>query len=156
MAKFVFHRVKLCKVLYDLGPEYPHRDGIEQQFLPHSQYGSLFLSRSPQSPLTYGMHEDVSSSIDEDAQAVRLERVASQTLSIHAFLQLPNEQLVESAPAVRLLIQAQLVSAPHVAYDEPHVELALLGLLGLDHYPLRKAPCTRLVAELPIRPYGKV
>ena len=156
MPEFFFHGMVLCKVQDDLGLEDSHRDGVEQQFLPYGEDGRLFQPGSPQCPLTHGVQEYVCRGVDEDAQAVGLEGVAGEAVAVHALLELPYEQLVTSAPAVGLLVEALLVRAPDVGDGEPDVELSLLGVFRLDHDPLRQEPRAGLVVELPVSPHGVV
>ena len=156
MPELVFHRMVFGKVENNLGLEYPHCDGIEQQFFPDGEYGGLFQSCSPQRPLADGVHKDVCRGMDEDAQAVGLEGVAGEAVAVHALLELPYEQLVAPAPAVGVLIEALLVDVPDVGHDEPDVEFAFLGVLRLDHNTLLQSPRASLVAELAVGPHGVV
>ena len=66
---------------------------------------------------------------DEDAQAVGLEGVAGEPVTVHSLFELPYEQLVASAPAVGLFVEVLFHRAPDVGYDEPDVQLAFLGVI---------------------------
>ena len=143
----------LRKVQYDLGLEDSHRDSIEQQFLSDGEYGGLFKACSPQCLLAYGVHEDVCGSIDEDAQAVCLEGVTGETVTVHPFLELAYEQLVASASTVGLLVQVLLHRASDIGHYEPDVEFSLLSILRLDRDPLVETPCGGLVVELSVSPH---
>ena len=144
----------LGEVYDDLGLERSHRDSAQQQPFPDGEYGRLLHTCSPERPFADGVHEDVCRGMDEDAQAVGLEGMAGEAVALYALLELPYEQLVAPAPAVGLLIEVLLADAPDVGDDEPDVELALLGILRLDHDPLWQEPRTGPVVELPVSPHG--
>lgn len=149
MGEFLVHWMVLG-ILYDhLCLEHLDADGSKQDALPDGKQRSLFERRVLQCSFPEREHQVIGHSVQEDAHAVGIERVAGEPVALHAFLELSYVQLVLAPLTIRGLVQGTRLDAPDVAHDEADVGLsALLRHLHLHHHALIIVPRTCLVGKL--------
>lgn len=129
--------------------EYLDADGSEQDVLPNGKQRSLFERRVFQCPFPEREHQVVGHSMQEDAHAVGVERMAGESVALHALLELAYVQLVLAPLTIRGLIQWTRLDASDVAHDEADVGLsAFLRHLHLHHHALIIVPGACLVSKL--------
>ena len=124
MGELLVHWM-ILGILYDyLGFEHLDTDGSEQYSLPDGEQRSLFERRFLQRSIPEREHQVVGHSVQEDAHAVGIERVAGEPLALHAFLELAYIQLVLAPLTIRGLVQWTRLDASDVAHDKPDVGLS--------------------------------
>lgn len=124
-------------------------NGSEQVALADSKQGGLLKGRVLERPVPEREHQVVCHAVQEDAHAVGAERVAGESLALHALLELAYIQFVLAPLAVRCLVQWTCLDAPDVAHDEPDVGLSAFHRhFHLYHYALIICPVIGKLAKL--------
>ena len=149
MGEFLVHWMILGILNDHLRLEHLDGNGSEQDALADSKQGGLLKSRVLERPVPEREHQVVCHAVQEDAHTVGVERVAGESLALHALLELAYVQFIPAPLAIRCLVQWTRLDAPDVAHDEPDVGLsAFLRHLHLHHHALIICPGACLVGKL--------